>query len=331
MYRNLIAAAVIALAGSFAWAQQTDLPKLSASDAGKIQFLSANRGTAIDLLYKGKARYDETISGDLFLPSGTGKVPAMVVMHDSGGVGGATSSARAWASDLAKWGYATFIVDSFTPRGISATGADQSLLSYTTSGIDALKALEVLATHPRIDANRIGVIGFSRGAFAAQEASFEKFRAAVLPNSSLKFALHAVIYGGCTQYGTTTGVPILHLMGDKDGYNTAENCKRVTELINSKGGNVRLVVYPGGLHGFDRPEVSPRYLGHLQTWRNCEIIANRDDLTYQIPGNQSASFRELLDYRKSCMTTGSDYGGDSTYAAQAREEVKALLAKVFGQ
>jgi len=327
---GFIAAAAIALAGSFAFAQ-TDLPKLSASDAGKIQFQSANRGTGIDILYKGKAKYDETIVGDLFLPSGAGKVPAMVVMHGSDGLGDSTSSARSWAALLGQMGIATFLVDSFTPRGISSTGADQSLLTYTTSGIDALKALELLASHPRIDPSRIGVIGFSRGAAAAQQAGFERFRAAVLTGTGLKFAVHVALYGGCTQYGTTTGVPILHLMGDKDSYSSEENCKRVTDLINAKGRSVRLVVYPGGLHGFDRESAKRRYVASYQVWKDCANTTSMDDLTSQIPGNERASISQLIAYRKSCMGTGLDYGGDSTSAYKARDEVKALLAKVFGQ
>ncbi len=232
---------------------------------------------------------------------------------------------------IGQMGIATFLVDSFTPRGISGTGANQSLLTYTTSGIDALKALEVLATHPRIDANRIGVIGFSRGGLAAQEAGFERFRAAVLPGTGLSFALHVAIYGGCTQFGTTTGVPILHLMGDKDDYNSVGPCQEMTDKINARGGHVRLVVYPGALHGFDRPEIRRQYLATFQTWRECRATMNMDDRTLQLPGKPSATAQEVIDHRKSCMTTGIDYGGDSTYAAKARDEVKSLMAKVFGQ
>lgn len=325
---RFIAAAAIALAGSFAFAQ-TDVPRLSASDAGKIQFQSANRGTGIDILYKGKAKYDETIVGDLFLPSGAGKVPAMVVMHGSGGLD--AGSARAWAAMIGQWGYATFLVDSFTPRGISGTGTDQSQLTYTTSGIDSLKALELLATHPRIDPSRIGVIGFSRGGVASQQASFEKFRSAVLPGTGLKFALHVALYGGCAQYGTTTGTPVLHLIGEDDGYLSVEQCQKTTAMNNARGGQVRLIVYPGALHGFDREEIRRQYNGNFQTWKDCRFESSMDDLTSQIPGKPMATIRELIEYRKSCMTKGIDYGGDSTAASKSRDDVKALLAKVLGQ
>jgi dienelactone hydrolase len=227
---------------------------LAAGETGKVYFNSANRNTGIDILYKGKAKYDEAIWGELVVPEAAGKVPAMVIMHGSGGVEGGTS--RAWASFFNQMGIATFIVDSFTPRGVQGTGSDQAQITYTTSGIDGLKALQLLASHPRIDANRIGQIGFSRGGVATQESSFEKFRAAVIPGS-LKFALHIPLYGGCVQYGTTTGSPVLHLMGEEDGFGSVEQCRKTTELTNAKGGNVRLIALPGVLHGFDSAS-SPR-------------------------------------------------------------------------
>lgn len=331
---RIIVAAAIALTVGVVSAQPvllspvTEFESVAPGSSVKVQFTSANKGTGIDLLYKGKVKYDDTISGELTLPaSATGKVPAMVVMHGSGGLD--AGSARSWASMLGQMGYATFLVDSFTPRGISGTGTDQSLLTYTTSGIDSLKALELLATHPRIDSGRIGVIGFSRGGVAAQQASFERFRSAVLPGTGLKFALHIALYGGCAQYGTTTGVPVLHLIGEDDGFLSVEQCRKVTDMTNARKGHVRLVAYPGALHGFDREEIRRQYIGNFQTWKDCRFESSMDDLTSQIPGKPTATIRELIDYRKSCMTRGIDYGGDSSAASKARKEVSDLLAKTL--
>jgi len=326
--RMICRALAVAYLGFYATAraEAPAVESLSNGQSGKIHFKSANRGTGIDVLYKGKAKYDETISGELALPSGNGKVPAMVIMHGSSGVDGGTS--RAWAAFFNQMGVATFIVDSFTPRGIQGTGTDQSQLSYTASGIDGLKALELLATHPRIDASRIGQIGFSRGGVATQESSFEKFRAAVIPGN-LKFALHVALYGGCTQYGKTTGVPVVHLVGSDDGYLSVDQCKKVTDMSNALGGNVRLVVYRGVAHGFDRENQKRNYMPNNQTWKDCKFESNLDNLVNQIPGNANASIPELVAYRKTCMTTGVDYGGDIGAAYKAREEVRKLMQSVF--
>ena len=57
-----------------------------------------------------------TVLGVLRLPSGDGKVPAVVLMHGCGGIGG---SEYFWARELRDRGIATFLVNSFSGRGIS--------------------------------------------------------------------------------------------------------------------------------------------------------------------------------------------------------------------
>src|SRR5215831_19088001 len=66
------------------------------------------------------------IAGELRLPSlATDRLPAMVIVHGSGGILGNDDH---WAHELGDMGIATFIIDGFTPRGITNTGADQSQL-----------------------------------------------------------------------------------------------------------------------------------------------------------------------------------------------------------
>ena len=61
--------------------------------------------------------------GELRIPRpGTDRLPAVVLLHGSGGV---TDREDIWARELNALGVATFIVDSFTGRGIGTTIADQ--------------------------------------------------------------------------------------------------------------------------------------------------------------------------------------------------------------
>jgi hypothetical protein len=61
-----------------------------------------------------------TIVGELrFTRLGADRLPAVVLMHGSGGVGAIVDR---WSQDLGSVGMATFIVDSFTGRGITAIG-----------------------------------------------------------------------------------------------------------------------------------------------------------------------------------------------------------------
>lgn len=94
---------------------------------------------------------------------GAAKVPAMVVVHGSSGV---LQNEWEWAERMNALGIASFVIDNFTGRGIGETATDQSRLSTMADVAGALAALRLLATHPAIDAKRIGVIGFSRGGWS---------------------------------------------------------------------------------------------------------------------------------------------------------------------
>ena len=68
-----------------------------------------------------------TIAVELRFPStGTARVPAVVLLHGSGG---ANTKDDRWVRELNDLGMATLIVDSFTGRGIINTVGDQSQLS----------------------------------------------------------------------------------------------------------------------------------------------------------------------------------------------------------
>src|SRR5438045_6047592 len=102
------------------------------------------------------------IAGELRIPKpGTDRLPAVVLVHGSGGVG---FNSGMWAGELNNAGFATFVTDSFTGRGITNTITDQSQLSAYAMMNDTFAALAVLGKHPRIDPNKIAVMGFSKGA-----------------------------------------------------------------------------------------------------------------------------------------------------------------------
>ena len=99
------------------------------------------------------------LAGELRIPkTGTGRLPAVVLVHGSGGI---VSFVDAWAQWLNGMGVATFEMDSFTGRGIVSTTNDQGQLSRLAMIGDAYRALELLAKHPRIDPERIALMGFS--------------------------------------------------------------------------------------------------------------------------------------------------------------------------
>lgn len=314
--------------GSVTVAAEEMKTTLAAADYGRIHFNSVRRDTTIGQLYKHTAALDESIWGELRFPATmtADKVPVMVVMHSSAGI---TRSVHEWADFLNQMGIATFMVDSFTPRGIQRTVEDQFQLTVATTASDGLLALKLLATHPRIDASRIGIIGFSKGGIGAMTASFEKLRASLVPGD-LKYALHIPFYGGCNQYGRATGAPTLMFMGTQDAYFKIEDCQKNVDTLKSLGANLKFVVYEGAMHGFDTG--NPRsWVPRGQTFIKCSSPTDLDSLEARLPGaDRVATSDEYRDYTKSCVSLGLTVGGDSRYRDKSRQEVKDFITQNFG-
>src|SRR5437763_12958768 len=120
------------------------IPSLTLSDQ---QFLNGD--------LNGKA---VTVTGEFRIAQGTGKLPVVILIHGSGGTG---PNIESWARDLNAMGISTFALDGFTGRGLTSVNTDQALLGRLAFTLDAYRALEMLAKHPRVDPTRIGLMGFS--------------------------------------------------------------------------------------------------------------------------------------------------------------------------
>jgi dienelactone hydrolase len=301
------------------------LPDLSGGQAGQIEFLSVTPSGPTELM-EGKGA-PVSIRGFLQLPSGNAKtMPAMVIMHGSGGI--LPGREGAWAERLNELGVATFVVDSFTPRGFSATGDDQSRLPLAASVADALNALNLLATHPGIDPQRIGIMGFSKGGQLALYTALEPFRRAVARND-LRFALHIAFYSSCSVpylAKQTTRAPIVFLLGKDDDFTPSDHCRRYAAFFEKQGSPVSFHVFDAAHHGFDLP-TPLRFLPRAQTAKDCgldidlepRIMARRwsDDALIEPSGIQP--------YLRSCMKRGASYGGNADALAAAIREVQSSV------
>lgn len=293
-----------------------------------IEFSSLNRKQGLPAVLAKRAQYTDAITGVLTYPQGTvGNVPVMVIMHSSGGI---NNSIGEWSDTFLKIGIATFVVDSFGPRGISTTTEDQAQITSGASVIDALMALKIVATQPKVDPKRIGVIGFSRGGLAAATSSFEAVRAAVLgADNPLKFALHVPFYGGCTQVGTPTSSPILLFAAAHDDFVSIKSCNSAVTQMKAKGANIEYVVYSSVFHGFDVDREKLLYTPNGQSWRECVIRQDLDDGAYYA-GDAKVDLKGYNAYFGQCMTRGVSVGYDWPAKYDAQTKTKAFVSRVFG-
>lgn len=327
---RLVAAAllIVTLVAGTADADETPVASLADGRTGKIHFESLTPAGYFQLLRRAVTQ-KTIIFGTLSLPAGTaGRAPAMVIAHGSGGV----TDAREfwWAEQLNAVGVAAFVVDSFTPRGIRETATDQSQLSTAANLADALVALKLLATHPRIDPARIGVMGFSRGGIVAELAALEPYRRAVIDDAT-RFALHIPLYPYCNDWHVSarvTGAPLLFLLGGSDDYTPPEPCRAYAQWFESHGAPATVVVYPNAYHGFDG-ERAPFYYPRLVTGRKCDGTIDIDRFTVAIRATGQDITATARDYYRTCLGTGATVGGNSEARRRAQDDVKAFLKSVF--
>lgn len=293
--------------------------------AGRIEFASITPSGPSELVRGAGA--PATVGGTLVLPAGdAARMPAMVIAHGSGGI--LQGREDAWATRLNGLGIATFVVDSFQPRGLSSTARDQSRLSTMANLADALAALKLLATHPRIDPARIAVMGFSRGGQVALYSSLEPLRRGVV-QGDLRFAAHVALYPSCSipyRAKEVSRAPILMLLGGADDYTPAAACLDYADWFRTKGAPVQVITYEGAHHDFDIPE-APRFLQSLQSARDCkaEVDVESGSVRRHDTGEILRDPAAISAYFRSCMQRGATMGGDPAALARAERDVAAFL------
>jgi len=270
-----------------------------------------------------------SITGRLAFPEGTTSgVPAVVILHGSSGV---NPGERVWAQRLNSMGFASFVVDSFTGRGITNTEADQTQLSMAAGIADAYFALRLLAADPRIDKRKISLMGFSRGGIAALYSALEPFRTAVIEDD-LHFAAHIAFYPGCgISYASAhlDGAPILMLLGGKDNYTPAAPCVTYASDLRRKGARVTLKTYPDAYHGFDRP-TRLHVVKSATSARECHGAYDLDTNTFTMSKDEKTlSGAEATAESKRCLSYGVMLGGDTLGREQSPLDAAAFLKSVF--
>src|SRR5256714_4348662 len=134
-----------------------------------------------------------TVTGEFRIAQGIGKLPVVILIHGSGGMG---PNIESWARDLNAIGISTFALDGFTGRGLTSVNMDQALLGRLNFTLDAYRVLEMLAKHPRVDPARIALMGFSRGGQGALFASLKRFHQ-TWNKSGVEFAAYIPFYPDC--------------------------------------------------------------------------------------------------------------------------------------
>jgi len=265
-----------------------------------------------------------TVAGELRLPrGGTERFPAVILLHGSGGVSGYVTD---WEQELLAMGVATFVIDSYSGRGVVNTSNDESQLGRLVQTEDAYRALVLLSKHPRIDPDRIMLMGFSRGAQAALVAGLKRVQSAHETLHGSEFTAYVALYPNCSwTYRDEANVadkPIRVFQGSADDYVAA--CRAYVARIRASGKNIQFIEYPGAGHVFDwRALTQPMLLPQAQSTRNCQLE--------EVDGGQiiNAKTKRPFSYSDSCVERGYTLAYNEKASTEVRNAVRALVIDVL--
>jgi dienelactone hydrolase len=266
-----------------------------------------------------------TLAGELRLPlRGTDKVPVVILVH---GIGGLMVKDDEWVRALNSWGIGVFIPDHLSGRGIAPGSREDYMLSGLARMVDVYHALPRLLKEPRIDPERIAIMGLSLGGSITLLSSLERFRTRYgLPN--VQFAAYVVLYAGCSSRlrddVKVAARPIRLFHGTGDDWTPVEQCRTLVADLKKAGADVTLTEYPGAYHAYDDPSYKVRLnLPQAMSLRKCSVVEGEGG---QFMNSQTGKPFAPND---PCIEFGVSVQYDEAATASTREAVKAVLASAF--
>jgi dienelactone hydrolase len=314
----------ITIAGSVFLSQAARAQAIFRTEVYPVQTVTLS---TTDFLLGKKDGKPAMIAGELRIPKpGTDRLPAVVLVHGSGGVG---FNSGMWAGELNKAGFATFVTDSFTGRGITNTITDQSQLSSYTMMNDAFAALAVLAKHPRIDPDKIAVMGFSKGAIPSLYASMNRFQSAYASEGAT-FAAYIGFYTPCNTAliddEKVSAKPIRLYHGVADDWVPVGPCRDYVARLKKAGANIDLVEYPGATHAFDNQMIQgTMQLPQALTGRKCHFEEKQQGVIINSDTGQPVTSNDP------CIERGVTIAYNAEATDAARKDVVEFLSKLFNK
>jgi len=239
-------------------------PALSVEDVGTIWFTSAGSLVRSPDDLRLTPGDPVVMSGILQFPPGAGPFPAVVLAHGCSGIGNAELG---WAWALQEWGYVTFLLNSFAGRGLSEVCTSARTLTGTQRIPDAYGTLRILVTHPRIDARRIALMGFSHGGILTLGASTVWAKETYAPTGQPAFRAFLPFYPYPER--ERISAPLRIHTGELDDWTPAAPCVRLMETLRASGQDATVTVYRGAHHAFDDFGVGFLHLPNVDNGAGC--------------------------------------------------------------
>lgn len=186
---------------------------------------------------------------DAYLPNSSAKLPAVLALYGSGG--GIEGMNRP-AEMLAEQGFAVFVLHYFD-RTDTTQATDKATIfrHFPAWGKTVWDAVGHIAEHPQVDPDRIGLLGFSLGAYLALSVASVDSRVKVVVEffGGLPKEMRLFMRRLC---------PTLILHGEADAIIPVAEAYDLEVLLQKKNIPYEMKIYPGVGHSFDN-----------ETWRDA--------------------------------------------------------------
>ncbi|MDO5528953.1 MAG: dienelactone hydrolase family protein [Paracoccus sp. (in: a-proteobacteria)] len=240
----------------------------------------------------------------LRLPEGA-RGPAPLALLLSGCDGPADNLGR-YAEALAEAGWASLILDSHAPRGYGHLQAWRlvcvgQILSGAERAGDVAVAVAEMARDPRIDGQRMMVVGASHGGWAGLEYLAQLGRAAPpvglaewpepRRQSAARIDGAFLLYPYCGLFnradvqGIQRMIPLQFLLASDDRIVDNADCQALAEALRADGQNVQIDVLQGVDHGFDQQRKAPGSLLEYDAQAADEAAARLAEFAARLGAN----------------------------------------------
>lgn len=208
-----------------------------------------------------------TLNTDFEKPDGPG--PFAVVILLPGCSAELDVGLRAWVNQIHSWGYATLRVNSTESRNLGNICGSLSMMK-TMIGVtarDVFRAAYALSGRPDIKRDKIAVLGRSLGSnslvwYVSRDIKSVNDGQQMLEAAGVKLQAAVAITPNCENQGRVpVEMPLLILAGALDDWNVASRCSDMAAAPENAA-TVKIKIYPGAYHGYDRTGRPTIYFGH---------------------------------------------------------------------
>jgi carboxymethylenebutenolidase len=182
----------------------------------------------------------KSIRVDHYPPNHAGSSPAVILVHGSGGP---LHGLDPFASQAAMFGVHVFVLHYFERTGHNWVAPSQ-IESHFLAWLDTVKdAVTFVASQPAVDATRIGLLGFSLGAFLSLSLATRDSRIAAV----------AELFGGLPEPFTKDAgnlPPVLILHGAQDTTVPIDRAHELERILQQHKIPYQIKIYPDQGHVF---------------------------------------------------------------------------------